>query len=86
MNPDEEEDRHKKKEVRESALLRNLESLGLIKPMINEIRENSVWLRLERKYKFRREDGEENQLSRANLENERSRTGRGKRLVEQSNP
>ena len=31
-----------------SAILRNLESLGLTKPTKNEKRENSVWLRLAR--------------------------------------
>ena len=41
MNADEEEDRNKKKEVGGSAMLRNLESLGLTKLMLNEIRENS---------------------------------------------
>ena len=56
---DEEEDGKKKKEVGESALVCNLEFLGLTKPTVNEIRENSVWLRLERKNKFRREDEEE---------------------------
>ena len=40
MNVDEEEDGNKKKEVGESAMLRNLESLGLTKPTVNEIREN----------------------------------------------
>ena len=78
---DEEEDGKKKKEVGESALVCNLEFLGLTKPTVNEIRENSVWLRLERKNKFRREDGEESRLSLANLENVGSQTGRGKRLA-----
>ena len=39
------------------------------------------WLRLERKNKFRIEDGEENRSSQANLENVKSRTRRGKRLA-----
>ena len=58
MNTDEEEDRNNKKEVGESALLRNLESLGLIQPKLNEIRENSVWLRLVKTNRLRGEDGE----------------------------
>ena len=40
-NSKREEDGNKKKKVRESAMLRNLESLGLTKPTKNEIRENS---------------------------------------------
>ena len=79
MNVDEEEDGNKKKEVGESAMLHNLESLGLTTPRVNEIRENSVWLRLKRKNIFRRENGEESQPSWANLENMGSQTGRGKR-------
>ena len=47
MNIEEEEDGNKKKEVGESDMLQNLESLGLTEPTVNEIRENSVWLRLE---------------------------------------
>ena len=71
-----------KKEVGESSMLHNLESLGLTKLTVNEIRENSVWLGLERKNKFRREDGEKSWSSWANLENLESWTGRGKRLAE----
>ena len=82
MNGDEAEDGNKRQEVGESAMLRNSESLGLTKPKVNEIRENSVWLRLERKYKFRREDGEESWASWANLKNVGSKTRRGKRLAE----
>ena len=40
-------------------MMRNLESLGLTKPTENEIRENSVWLRLVRTNKPRGEDGED---------------------------
>ena len=68
---DKEEDGNKKKEVGESAMLRNLESLELTKPTVNEIRENSVW-----KNKLRREDREEGRSSQSNLENMGSRTGR----------
>ena len=68
---DEEEDGKKKKEVGESALVCNLEFLGLTKPTVNEIRENSVW-----KNKLRREDREEGRSSQSNLENMGSRTGR----------
>ena len=49
----------RRKKFDKSAMLRNLVSLRLTKPTVNEIRENSVWLGLERKNKFRREDEEE---------------------------
>ena len=73
-NSKREEDECKKKEVRESIMLCNLESLGLTNPTESEIRENSVWLRLVRMNKLRGEDGEDGRSSWANLENMKSQT------------
>ena len=81
-NSKREEDGNKKKVVGESAMMRNLESLGLTKPTENEIRENSVWLRLVRTNKPRGEDGEDGRSIWANLENVKSWTGGGMRLAE----
>ena len=81
-NSKREEDGSKKKVVGESDMLRNLESLVLKKPTESEMRENSVWLRLVRTNKLKREDKEDGPLSRANLENVKSQTGRGMRLAE----
>ena len=66
-------------------MLRNLESLGLTKPTKNELRENSVWLRLVRTNNLRGEDRVNGQLSPANLENVRRQTWIS-RQVDKSNP
>ena len=50
VNADKDQDRNKKKEVRESDILSKLVYVGLTKPTLKEIRGNPVWLRLVKKY------------------------------------
>ena len=52
VDANEEEDRTKKKEIRESAIPGKLVYLGLKKPTLKEIRENPDWLRLVKKYTY----------------------------------
>ena len=82
MEADKGGDREEKKEVGESAKPNKLVYVGLTKPKLKEIKKNPVLLRLVRKYTGKKREGEENQSSRANLENGRSQTKSDKGLTE----